>query len=354
MPKRKEPLSEEEIAAITLETKLKTEVMYAIQKARIAADLRIQAFVRDKRMTEVKAKALHMWLSDMASGMEKHVNGEVRVLLKDVPIYNRWLVNVYGVSTALSGSLIAGIGDISRFEKASSLWKYCGLDVIHWCDTCHMPAPPDLKVTTGDVCPMCRKGEFIGEAPRRMSGQKIHWSPFLRSTVYKITESIVRAVRAPEKNFYRKLYEERKARHQEEHPECRICYKCGAPLVEHERVRVKKVNKKTGKETEEWYKKQDECPTKGCKGNHGGSTHPFRKTKAGDPLYRYSKGHIHRMAKRYMGKVFMLHLWLIWRSIEGLPISGPWIIEHGGHIHFTQPPHWEPFDIGKSGEVVTP
>jgi hypothetical protein len=37
-----------------------------------------------------------------------------------------------------------------------------------------------------------------------------------------------------------------------------------------------------------------------------------------------SKGHRHNMAMRYMIKIFMIHLHMAWRTIEGLPVSVPY------------------------------
>ena len=42
-------------------------------------------------------------------------------------------------------------------------------------------------------------------------------------------------------------------------------------------------------------------------------------------------GHIHRMACRYAVKMFISDLWVMWRRLEGLPVSDPWVIAHGGH-----------------------
>jgi hypothetical protein len=43
---------------------------------------------------------------------------------------------------------------------------------------------------------------------------------------------------------------------------------------------------------------------------------------------------IHRAAMRKMNKIFLQHLWVKWREAEGLPISKPWVLEHGGHVHY--------------------
>jgi len=75
----------------------------------------------------------------------------------------------------------------------------------------------------------------------------------------------------------------------------------------------------------------DKCPTKGCKSQTGGIPHPNRQTKKNEPIFIHTKAHIHMMAKRYAGKIFLEHLWIAWREIEGLPVTMPWVFERGGH-----------------------
>jgi len=56
---------------------------------------------------------------------------------------------------------------------------------------------------------------------------------------------------------------------------------------------------------------------------------------------KYTDGHIHNMARRKMTKIFIYHLWFVWRSVEGLPTSNPWVIDHGRHTDLIPPPNWE-------------
>lgn len=48
-------------------------------------------------------------------------------------------------------------------------------------------------------------------------------------------------------------------------------------------------------------------------------------------------GHIDMMAMRKMIKLFLSHLWLEWRRAEGLPVSEPYVIAHGGHSGLIKP-----------------
>lgn len=54
--------------------------------------------------------------------------------------------------------------------------------------------------------------------------------------------------------------------------------------------------------------------------------------------------HIHKMAKRMVIQRFISDLFCIWRDLEGLPQTLPWVIAIGGHEHFEDPlkhPYYE-------------
>ena len=52
------------------------------------------------------------------------------------------------------------------------------------------------------------------------------------------------------------------------------------------------------------------------------------------------KGHIHNMATRKVGKVFLSCLWVAWRELEGLPVTEPYATKLPGHGHIIQPQDW--------------
>jgi hypothetical protein len=64
---------------------------------------------------------------------------------------------------------------------------------------------------------------------------------------------------------------------------------------------------------------------------------PQEKGKKYEPEGVISEGHVHMMAFRKMIKVFLACLWLTWRKAEGMPLSQPWVITHGGHDGFIDP-----------------
>jgi hypothetical protein len=64
--------------------------------------------------------------------------------------------------------------------------------------------------------------------------------------------------------------------------------------------------------------------------------------------YRYTDSHIHRMAIRKVAKLFLQHLWVIWRVSEGLPVTLPWVFNDPAHMHYIPPFH----DLVINGELI--
>lgn len=50
-----------------------------------------------------------------------------------------------------------------------------------------------------------------------------------------------------------------------------------------------------------------------------------------------SEGHIHNMALRKMIKLFLSHLWLVWREEVGLTVTNPYVIDNLKHDSFIKP-----------------
>ena len=60
-----------------------------------------------------------------------------------------------------------------------------------------------------------------------------------------------------------------------------------------------------------------------------------RKNSKGGPLINYTNMHLHNMAKRKAVKIFLSHLWAVWREAQGLPVTEPYamqILNHTGKI----------------------
>ena len=45
----------------------------------------------------------------------------------------------------------------------------------------------------------------------------------------------------------------------------------------------------------------------------------------GTKIVKYTKGHIHNLAKRRCTKQFLANMWARWRQMEGLPVTPPFM-----------------------------
>lgn len=62
-----------------------------------------------------------------------------------------------------------------------------------------------------------------------------------------------------------------------------------------------------------------------------------RNANEPDPEKRRTEAHIKNMARRKMVMRFVSHLWVVWREIEGLPVTKPYAHAILGHTHYEAP-----------------
>lgn len=63
--------------------------------------------------------------------------------------------------------------------------------------------------------------------------------------------------------------------------------------------------------------------------------HPEKIVENGKTTY--NDGHIDNMARRKAVKIFLQHLWVVWRSLEGLPVSEPYVQAILKHTSIVEP-----------------
>lgn len=135
-----------------------------------------------------------------------------------------------------------------------------------------------------------------GQARKRRKGEKANWNAALRVLIaYKVPSQFIKV----KDSFGRRLYDQFKAFYEATHDE-----KC--PIWNHPDTVVNKTGTKA--------------------------------TLKGKSCSR--KGHIHNMATRKVGKVFLSCLWLAWRKLEGLPVTEPYASNLPGHSHIIRPEDW--------------
>jgi hypothetical protein len=140
-------------------------------------------------------------LIDQYIGLEKQEATQFSRLgnvLKDFPIYNEFLVNVYGIGSAMAGVILSEI-NIHAAEYPSSLWKYAGLDVA------------------GDGQGRSRRKEHLVESTYvdadgvEQTKNGISFNPFLKTKLVGVLgSSFIKQSAA--KCQYRKIYDDYKHR----------------------------------------------------------------------------------------------------------------------------------------------
>ena len=140
-------------------------------------------------------------LIDQYLSLEEQENKQfsrLKNVLKDFPVYNEFLVNVYGIGPAMAGVIVSEI-NIHAAQYPSSLWKYAGLDVA------------------GDGQGRSRRKEHLVESTyldkekKEQTKMGISFNPFLKTKLVGVLGSSFlkqSAIKCP----YRKIYDDYKHR----------------------------------------------------------------------------------------------------------------------------------------------
>jgi hypothetical protein len=250
------------------------------------------------------------------------------------PKINHALRNIQGIGPTFAGGLISYVATqrkkvngktlvgIECFPKVTGLWAYAGLGVYDMCKICGKRYIHDgsrgawiqntaqklidvqydqatgklrlkdkskkltpemaLEKAEGYIC-HCEKPVLKPTSQRRIAGQLIDYNPGFKDLCYLIGEQFVKQSESP----YRKLYEQ-----------YYLEYSTLPDLA---------------KERDE--KKKD--PVDGKMGSKG-------------------TAHIYNMSRRRAVKMFIAHMWQVWRELEGLPTPDPYGFGHD-HVDKIEP-----------------
>ncbi|MBW2674350.1 MAG: hypothetical protein JRD89_13230 [Deltaproteobacteria bacterium] len=234
---------------------------------------------------------------------EQKLKREIKGELRGIPVW-RWLKTIKGIDAVMAGGLVAWLDDPARAPHPSSWFRYAGLDVWPYCLACEEYFDFDWRPSERPKCPKCGAA-LVGRAPRRVRGEKAPWNWRLRTHLWKVFKQILQAEKRKgvykEGAFYGPAYERYKAE------EIEKCRREGLRIVPSE-----------------------DLPTKGG--------------KKYEPPGVISVGHVDARARRRMLKLFLAHLWVVWRTMEGLPVHEPYAARLGHRV--IPPPNW-PLKEGK-------
>lgn len=248
--------------------------LYSIQKHRIGLFNWIDAKRRDGIEPSARTLKLYKAMEEQEAAAKRMAKDIVSL----TAIWPEFFENISGVGECLAASLIAEIGDISRFPTVSSLWAYAALIAEYHKAKCanghklivssnkHKECPV-FDNEEGDPCG--GKMEYVehvkGKAPKRVKGHHYLFNNRLKTICWKISEQMIKQG----DQFYRDIYYKEKEKQLNQNPDIQL-------------------------------------------------------------------GHAHNRAKRKMVKMFLSNLWEAWRVCEKLEIKPPYAIEELGHQGYIQ------------------
>lgn len=312
---------------------------YIFQENRKREDNQILALERAKEPHSAISQ-----LSDINTTAENVVRGALGMYVSNKPLC-QWAMSVCGIGPIFAAALYAWF-DIKGHSTVGQLWRFAGLDPTRkWysgdqakklvADTLGKCSDPltDEQVTCVAMAAHTKLDKLKGmrwaklvdkDNPTRIlkSGkespnykmQRVDFSvPFTKAVLvtvlsrrpynaelltlcWKIGESFVKVSKKDE-DVYGKMYIARKVYETDMNE--KLAYKAQAEQILLDKpTHAQRAILKTGK---------------------------------------LSLGHIHSRAKRHAVKIFLAHYHEMGRKLLGLPVPAPWIIEHGGHAHKTEP-----------------
>jgi len=225
--------------------------------------------------------------------MEEDIKNQIGKLIKDWPVWSKWLVNVKGVGPIIAGGLFAYV-DINIAEKVSSLWHFAGQHVVD------------------------------GQVPRLQKGVRRSWSRRMQVIIWNFGETAVRCGKG-----YRELFDNRKAK--EERNRCFI-YRLDNGKSDEDmadfvagHVLDEAVGKyKVGKFIE----------------NKAMAKRIISQLQDDEQLtleLDRKQAHVNNRAKRFVRKVFLSHVYEVWRKSEGLSVRPVYPVSGGDGVHESIP-----------------
>lgn len=319
------------------------DLYYSIQKVRIGSGNKDSAY---KRNVDTAADPwLNSLLKKEMEKLEKQAERGLRAYVNSQPL-GRWCMSILGINTVLTAGLMAHI-DLKRC--CCTPWRYLkGKDRLqipeHDC--------PGL-VTAGAIL------KFAGQLPRELipweKGQLRPYNKTLKTLCYKIGTSFTKLTVSKTKlaltedtitDFVKEVSIKKKKTLTDQEI---------ADLVVKERNSIQKRKERLDQENALYIRLYMQRKEKEVRDDENG-LHQNEAFKLLEEARRnkrnispeqhdcWSSGHLQpigldRRAARYAVKIFLCHYHEVGRKLLGLPVVAPWVMVHGGHSHYIQPPN---------------
>jgi len=280
----------------------------AVEKIRISTQIRVSHLKRCNEKDPDTEEALRRLID-----LESWVDGRVGQLLKDHPAYY-WFHRIKGIGQENIAKVVGMVRvapetkddgtELPYADTVSALWRFAGMSVED------------------------------GKAPKRKEGQTQIYNARLRTMVWRLSTSLLKA-------GLRKK-----------------CSICGEVLGE-TRIKTHKckdavfneaaISKFGGYYLDQKARYYDRYKREGI-AVVPTSALPKKDGKYYEPPGMISEGHVHNQAQRKMAKMFLALLYVAWREGIGLEVRSPYVQEYLGHTHIYKPADF----IDRGSKLVKP
>lgn len=273
---------------------------YTSQKLRIGAGNKISAHERNTDLLHSDGEIHLAKLKDGQSFIEKQAARSLQAFAEN-SLLGRWCMSNAGVGPIITAGMLAHI-DISKAPTAGAIWRFAGLDpTIKWEKGQKRPYNAALKTL------MWKLGEGFKKCS--ISGEKMALTP---KEVAKLPEddrnTLLKRKKKLEEptSLYVRLYMERKALEKARNDKG-VFADQAAQILSEARMKGRRIS-------------------------------PLQKETWSEGRLQ-DKG-LDLRAMRYAVKIFLSHFHFIGSHILYGKAPEPWVIAHGGHVHFIPPPNW--------------
>lgn len=256
-------------------------------------------FAADAGSDEMPAEhiAILQSLQNQAQELEDRLDKEMSTFGTSMPIVNQ-MTEIRGLGVHLA-TMVAVSVDIKRCPSVSAMWRFAGYGMIHIA----------TSVATGKEYIFVRPTDQLKawqpkKKPKDGEPKSEEVVAFDGKTVYDLEQEGLVTTVGPVR--------ERLVKGQSSHFDSRL------------KSLLFNVASCFMRATSPYKREYDRAKT-------------FYTTRVEEGKATLTKGHIDMRARRRMIKLFLSHLWLRWRELEGLPTSQPYAHAHGGHVHIIAP-----------------
>lgn len=296
--------------------------LYDVQKVRIGMANRNLALEQKSREEIFDEHVVRL------KKLERDIVKEMQGQITQFPI-SGWLLAQRGIGPSLTGQLLAIIRDIERFGNISKLWAYSGMATMEVCRKC------GRRHLDGN-----KKGEWIARVAKRLEDQ--HNKKKVKKG--KEEESLDAEAIADsdagdeDTNFVSKA---RKMLCDCENPDIKVTAqrRIKKTIIDYN-PKMKKLCRNIALSLIQYNEFYGDMYN-GFLNQYMARDNLLKDLNVskfkGPALDKIKRGRAVKMARRKMVKIFLSHLWVQWRKIDGLPVTKPYVFDIKGHSDYIPP-----------------